>query len=255
MTQRQPPAEQRSTRLPSPVFLGLVAVALLSGVALYNDIGAQGIFAFLFVLSGWVVTLCLHEFAHALVAFRTGDRDVEHRGYLTLNPLKYTHIVFSIVLPIVFLVAGGIGLPGGAVFINRHALRSRGAMSAVSASGPLTNLAIAIVLALVLAGSDGRNPFWAALAFLLFLQVTAAVLNLIPIPGLDGYGVIEPWVPPSWQKQAQAIAPFAVLGLFALLWVPAVNAAFFGFIDGIVGLLGVTGLQVSRGYFLFQFWR
>ena len=47
------------------------------------------------------------------------------RGYLTLNPLKYTHPLLSIVLPVLFLLMGGIGLPGGAVWVDRHAIRGK----------------------------------------------------------------------------------------------------------------------------------
>ena len=98
MTDTQPTRATRSRRGPSPIFLGLVAIALLSGGALFLGIGAPGTVAFFFVLSAWVITLCLHEFAHALVAYRNGDESVVHRGYLTLDPLRYTHPVFSICL-------------------------------------------------------------------------------------------------------------------------------------------------------------
>ena len=67
----------------------------------------------------WKAQVALHEFGHALVAFWGGDRSVVDKGYLTLNPLKYTHPFLSLVLPMLILVLGGIGLPGGAVYINR----------------------------------------------------------------------------------------------------------------------------------------
>jgi Zn-dependent protease len=271
MTQDQ---QRTSTRQgPSPIFLGLLAVAAASGWLLWIaepswGIGA-GIVTFVFVTTAWVVTLCLHEFGHALVAYRNGDLSVAHRGYLTLDPLRYTHAVFSIVLPILFLLLGGIGLPGGAVFIDRRALRSRAAQSGVSAAGPLVNLAVAIVLALAFwigwgaRGADALYSgglyesgalFWVAVAFLLFLQVTAAILNLLPVPGLDGYGIIEPYLPRPWAARAARIAPYAVLGLFALLWIPAVNGAFFSAIYGLVALLGVPGELVGVGHALYQFW-
>ena len=261
---------QRSTRTrwaPSPIFLGLIAVAALSGWALWNYIGVDrsasdggivfGLIAFVFVASSWVITLCLHEFGHAIVAYRNGDLSVAHRGYLTLDPLRYTHVVFSIVLPLLFVLLGGIGLPGGAVFIDRRALRTRFARTAVSAAGPLTNLAVALVLAvpLALTPPGELTVFWGAIAFLQFLQVTAAVLNLLPVPGLDGYGIIEPYLPQAWAARAARIAPYAVIGLFALLWIPPVNAAFFSGVDGILSLLGVPQGLWTVGYGLFQFWR
>ncbi len=246
--------KQTATRAPSPIFLGILAVTIGSGFALFYRVGNEGIVAFVFVTFAWIVTLCLHEFAHAFVAYRNGDESVLYRGYLTLDPLRYTHVVYSLVLPIVFLILGGIGLPGGAVFIDRSALRSRFAHTAVSAAGPLTNVAVSLLLALAIAFRTDNRGFWAALAFLLFLQVTAAVLNLLPIPGLDGYGIIEPYLPRSWAAQAAQIAPFAIIGLFVLLWIPSINQAFFSAIDGIVGALGVPGLMVGTGYNLYTFW-
>ena len=261
------PASQQRTTIPwrpSPIFVGLVIVSVVSGIALWNWVGYDGtagggiglgLIAFVFVLASWVITLCLHEFGHAIVAYRNGDLSIAHRGYLTLDPLKYTHVVYSIVLPLIFVLLGGIGLPGGAVFVDRRALRTRFAHTAVSAAGPLMNIGVAIVLAIALAFHDAATPFWASIAFLLFLQVTAAILNLLPIPGLDGYGIIEPYLPRALAARAARIAPFAILGLFALLWIPALNAAFFAGINGILSLLGVPSGFVGLGYSLFQFWR
>jgi len=53
---------------------------------------------FLFVTVGWVFSVCLHEFGHALVAFRGGDYTVKDKGYLTLNPIRYAHPVYSLVM-------------------------------------------------------------------------------------------------------------------------------------------------------------
>ena len=102
-------AATRTRWAPSPVFLALVAVAAVSGWALWNLVGVDrsaadggivvGLITFVFVAASWVITLCLHEFGHAIVAYRNGDLSVAHRGYLTLDPLRYTHALFSIVLP------------------------------------------------------------------------------------------------------------------------------------------------------------
>ena len=80
---------------------------------------------FIVVTVLWVFSVCLHEFGHALVAYYGGDYTVRDKGYLTLNPLHYTHPLYSLLLPVLFMMLGGIGLPGGAVYIERDLLRSR----------------------------------------------------------------------------------------------------------------------------------
>ncbi len=105
---------------------------------------------FLVVLIGWVFSLCLHEFAHAFVAYQGGDFTVRDKGYLTFNPLKYTHPVYSLLFPMLFLLMGGIGLPGGAVYIEKWRLRSKTWETAVSLAGPAANALLALVLGIVL---------------------------------------------------------------------------------------------------------
>src|SRR5512140_3283657 len=105
---------------------------------------------FLIVLIGWVFSLTLHEFSHALVAYRGGDFTVRAKGYLTFNPIKYTHPVYSILLPLLFLLMCGIGLPRGAVYVETWRLYSRKWETAVALAGPISNLLLAILLGTIL---------------------------------------------------------------------------------------------------------
>ncbi|MBL1081063.1 site-2 protease family protein [Streptomyces actinomycinicus] len=242
----------------SPVFVGILAVTAVTGWATWAGFAAQpGIAVFLFVTAAWIVSLCLHEYAHARTALHGGDITVGAKGYLTLNPLKYTHALLSIVLPVLFVIMGGIGLPGGAVFIERNRIRGRWRHSLISAAGPLTNVLFAAVCtapfwlhALDGVPADFRN----ALAFLALLQVTAAILNFLPVPGLDGYGVIEPWLSYSVKRQVEPFAPFGLLFVFALLWLPSVNSAFFDVIDTVLRGLGVDEFSQACGHALYRFW-
>jgi Zn-dependent protease len=238
---------------PSPIFLGITALFIISGWLAWRDIGNDRFNVFLFVIAGWLVSLCLHEYAHAVVAFSGGDRMVAERGYLTLNPLKYTHPFLSFVIPVLFVLLGGIGLPGGAVWVNHNAIRSRRWDSFVSFAGPATNLlcAIALIIPLKLAASDAHTAFWAGVGFLAFLQLTAAVLNFLPVPGVDGGNLIQPWLSPQWQRGYQHIAPYGMFILIALLWTPRINYLFFTFVDFIGGLLGLPPEWVYTGRFLF----
>lgn len=250
-------AVDRSAFRLSPVFVGLVALLLVTGWMLWRGYGSVQFDAFLFVCSGWVVSLCLHEYAHAVSAYAGGDRMVAERGYLSLDPLKYAHPLLSILLPLVIVVIGGIGLPGGAVWVDRHALRSRRWDSFVSFAGPATNLLLAIVL--IIPFALGVNvfdhfAFWASLAFLAFLQLTAAILNFLPVPGLDGGNLIEPWLNPRWRRGFNQVAQYGVLLLIALLLAPGVNSVFFGFVFGVANLLGLPDSLYGAGYQIFRFW-
>jgi len=133
----------------SPIFISLVVFTTVMAGFLLFDIGNNPkMFMFAFMIGGWLVSLCLHEFGHALTAFWGGDESVENKGYLTLNPLKYTHPIISIVIPLALLLMGGIAFPGGAVYINTLALRKPKYRSLVSAAGPLANLICLFLLAL-----------------------------------------------------------------------------------------------------------
>ncbi|PJE94513.1 hypothetical protein CUT44_30355 [Streptomyces carminius] len=247
-----------SGRRISPIFLGLLAVAGVSAWGVWADFAAHPGFAvFLFVTSAWIVSLCLHEYAHARTALHGGDISIGAKGYLTLNPFKYTHALLSIVLPVLFVILGGIGLPGGAVFIERHRIRGRVKHSLISAAGPLTNAVLALVL---------TAPFWlglldgapvafrCALAFLAMLQVTAAILNFLPVPGLDGYGVLEPWLSHKVRRQVEPFAPVGLIAVFACLWIPEVNAVFWDGIDSVMSALGVSESETRLGLEYFRFW-
>ncbi|MEU2158606.1 site-2 protease family protein [Streptomyces sp. NPDC019396] len=251
-------ATRSSDRRISPVFLGIAAIMAVTGWAVWTDFAPNpGIAVFLFVTSGWIVSLCLHEYAHARTALHGGDLTIGAKGYLTLNPLKYTHALLSIVLPVIFVIMGGIGLPGGAVFIERHRIQGRWKHSLISAAGPLTNVLFAIVCTAPfwLGALDGVPvAFRFALAFLALLQVTAAILNFLPVPGLDGYGVVEPWLPYSIRRHVEPYAPFGLLAVFGVLFIPGVNQAFFDGIYALLSGLGVSDPESYCGQNLYRFW-
>jgi Zn-dependent protease len=248
----------RAAFRPSPIFLALVALFVTSGVMSWNGYGNVRFDVFLFVVSGWLVSLCLHEYAHAVVAYRAGDRDIAHRGYLTLNPLKYSHPLLSIVLPVVVVLLGGIGLPGGAVWVDRHAIPGRLRHTLVSLAGPATNVLFTLVLVIALRigfGAGGSLAFWAGVGLLAFLQLTASVLNLLPVPGLDGGNMIEPWLSPQYRRMYDLFAPYGFILLFALLWSPRINGWFFGAIFSVADFLGLPPQLYGLGFELIRFWR
>jgi Zn-dependent protease len=251
---------QRPSVRPSPIFLALVAVTGVGGVLAWqcgSDVERPLAYlgVFVFVIVGWLVSLCLHEFAHAFSAWRFGDRGVEARGYLRLDPLKYSHPLLSLGLPVLIIAIGGIGLPGGAVYVQTAGMTKR-QRSLVSLAGPATNLVLAIVLlAAARLGYDPQHAvFWAGVAFLGFLQVTAFVLNILPVPGLDGYGALEPHLSPQTRRTLAPIAPWGLFIVLLLLFTPRLNAWFWGVVLWFFDLSGVPNALVRIGSTLTRFW-
>lgn len=208
------------------------------------------------VLFGWIFSLCLHEFSHALVAYLAGDDSVREKGYLTFNPLRYTDPIFSILMPLLFLVLGGIGLPGGAVYIERWRIRNPWLLSAMSLAGPLANLVVAVILGLVLHFIPSLPlSVLPGLSFLMALQISAVLFNLIPLPPFDGYGVLEPFLPPAIREQVENFRGVTIwIVLLAFWFVPAVFNGFWDSVKSISTLLGVDWFWVVAGYARFQFW-
>jgi Zn-dependent protease len=211
---------------------------------------------FLVVIIGWIFSLCLHEFSHALVAYYGGDYTVKDKGYLTFNPLKYTHPVYSLLLPMVFLLMGGIGLPGGAVYIEKWRLRSREWETAVSLAGPFSNAILALILGMILRFAPlSVSGIWPGIAFLAFLQITAVVLNLIPLPPFDGFGAIEPYLPMDIRmKLAQTQGMLSWIVIILLWQVPFVGNMFWGFVGLLARFAGIPLQLVALGLDQFRFW-
>jgi Zn-dependent protease len=247
-TYMAPPALYAGSVRPSPVFLLPLLAMLGSGIALFIDLtpGLSTPLALLFVFSGWIVSLCLHEYGHAIVAYRGGDTSVREAGYLTLNPLKYSHPMLSIGMPLIFLALGGIGLPGGAVYIQTERLRSRAWRSAVALAGPAATLLFGLLMVSPFwlnwydFMTPANEPFWSALAFLGFLQISSLVFNLLPVPPLDGFGALAAWLPSSLSVPLQKANNFMFFGIMLVMWREGpVRSAFWRGIFSIVDLVGL----------------
>jgi Zn-dependent protease len=184
--------------------------------------------ALLAFMAAWVVAivtgLAFHEFCHAWSAYQLGDDFAARQGRLTLNPLKHLDPIGSVLLLVV-----GIGWAKPTPVIPsrlRYGPVRGGAI--VSAAGPLSNFVIAAIAALPLKAGwiDSVGSFSAIgeasaletvglfLQFVIFLNVLLGIFNLIPIPPLDGFDVIQPALP---REVRQMLAPMRQWGMALLM--------------------------------------
>ncbi|MFL1382139.1 site-2 protease family protein [Nocardiopsis protaetiae] len=257
--------------LPSPVFVLLLGLTGFAGWLSWRaveldwapeDTSVTPLLPPLFILLGWIVSCAVHEFAHALAAYLAGDRSQRGGAYLRLNPFGFRHAFAGTVLPALYLGFGAFGLNGPPAFVAWDRIpRSRRVL--VALAGPLASLVLFAALAvtvsvLVPPGNDTTNWAISALAFLAFLNLTSAVINLLPVPGLDGFEVLaaglrdRPWV-----AAARVNALFGSVAVFALLWFPALRdlwvGAFYTLFRNAMPNPTFEG-TVFLGELLLQFW-
>ena len=119
------------------------------------------------------------------------------------------------------------------------------------------NLLILFFISLLIAATGLQgSALGAALAFFAFLQATSVVLNLLPIPGFDGFGAIDPYLPSNVRIMAQRMAPMAVMGFIAIIFfVPGVNSFIFDGCFRIAYMLGIDPYDIQAGFQAFRFWK
>ena len=138
-----------------------------------------------------IFSICCHEFMHAWTALKLGDDTAARRGHLTLNPLRQMG-GWSLVMFAFF------GLAWGQVPVNPANLKGRRDMVWVSLAGPGTNFVLGLMFTLLSALTFQRvgTPFTQAMLFYGgTLNFVLCVLNLLPVPGLDGWSVVDTLFP------------------------------------------------------------
>ncbi|MCE7894253.1 MAG: site-2 protease family protein [Sorangiineae bacterium PRO1] len=178
-----------------------------------------------------VLSLSVHEFAHALVADKLGDDTPRRQGRLTLSPLEHYDVFGTILVPVASVLFGGFSFIGWARpvqvsptgFTRRVSMRT--GMALVAIAGPLSNLTLATLSVAALAliartspgmafAQDGRGALVYLLRAMYVLNVGLFVFNLLPIPPLDGSRLL----PRRLDSLQETIAPLSMLLLLLILY-------------------------------------
>ena len=211
------------------------------------DLGPEQIRWIIQALIILILSICVHEFGHAIIADKLGDSLPRSQGRVTLNPLAHADPIGTFALPLVSLIftqgtSTGFGW-GRPVEILPHRLTRklsvRRAHMLVAAAGPLMNLLLALVimgvhLALVLTGTiavdhgHGAVPTTAhgALQYAAFLNLVLMFFNLVPAPPLDGGAVLLGVLPDRTARKVEQYAVYGPFLIMAVLFIPQVRQIF-----------------------------
>lgn len=169
-----------------------------------NIFTREGLIAFLYTLPALLISLSIHEFAHAWVAYKQGDISQKIRGRLTLDPFKHID-------PIGFLciVLCGVGWGRPVMVDDRNFKNSRKGTMLTALAGPVSNLLLAVLLTLVLkilmmvgvfdniVANSISTIFLQMFLYTIEFNIVFGIFNLIPLPPLDGSKVLAYFLPQS----------------------------------------------------------
>ncbi|GFN30320.1 site-2 protease family protein [Paenibacillus xylaniclasticus] len=179
-----------------------------------------------FIIIAFAVSLAVHEWAHAYTAYLFGDRTAYDAGRVTLNPRAHLDVFGTIMI----LLAGfGWAKP---VPYNPNRFRNPRLMSiATTAAGPISNLILVIISIFLLyflnqtgllqAGSVGLYKALVHLFYyLIFLNITLFLFNLIPLPPLDGYGIVKNMLPYRTRLQLEQHEHWGAYLFLLMVFIP-----------------------------------
>ena len=191
-----------------------------------------------------LISLSVHEAAHAWTADRLGDPTARMLGRITLNPLAHLDWIGTVLFPLVALMTGlpllGWAKPVPVNFRNLKAPRRDFAL--VALAGPVSNIALALVatpIFLMLYGNgEIEIPSMLAAGFVV-LNISLAVFNMIPFPPLDGGNVLSGFVPEPVAAAIDQLRPYGFIVLYALMFTGVLSRYVFPLARAITTALGI----------------
>lgn len=197
---------------------------------------------YIVLVASLVISITLHEAMHAFTGFWLGDDTARMEGRISLNPLRHIDPFGTILLPLITLVLFKAPLLAAKpVPFNPYRVRYHEFGAAlVGIAGPLTNIALAIVIGLFANIFQGSLSSTVLSAMIIFVEVNIGlfVFNMIPIPPLDGSRLLYAFAPESLQAAMAQLEQYGIFILFALIiTVPAFSQLLISLNTSILRLL------------------
>lgn len=188
-----------------------------------------------------IVAMSIHEFAHALVAYKLGDTTAKYSGRLTFNPLAHIDIFWTLLLPLFFFMTTGLFIAAAKpVPINYWALKNpKRDMIWIGASGPLANLLLAIALSILLKIMPIESLISYIAQKLIYLNVMLGIFNLVPIPPLDGSRVLMGLLPDDLSSRYAMLEPYGFIIIILIFSLGVLDRIIWPILNSIMSLLGV----------------
>jgi len=204
------------------------------------DISADHVRVALFTLIAFVVSVSVHEFGHAFVADRLGDRIPRLQGRLTLSPKAHIDFIGTICVPLFGALSGYPLIAWGKpVQTNPANYTKRFSMTTghmlVAAAGPFMNLVLAVFVSVVIvilgkAGLLSPVLMQMLIGYLVLLNIMLLFFNLIPLGPLDGAAVLEGLLPRSMYRIVELNRKYGMLVLLVLFFAPQLGVPGLNFV-------------------------
>ena len=170
-----------------------------------------------------LLSMSVHEMMHAFVGHALGDTTAKEQGRLTLNPLKHIDLLTTVLLPVVLVLVGARPFfAAKPVPFNPDRVKyDEWGAAMIAAAGPLTNLVLAVITALIARGGSGSFPAAVIEFLIIFASVNVGffVFNMIPFPPLDGSRVLYAVAPESVQGFMRVIEQWGFTAILAFMFV------------------------------------
>jgi len=179
-----------------------------------------------------ILGITIHEAAHAYAAYKCGDKTAQQLGRVSLNPFKHIDLIGTVIVPLMLVLTTGF-IFGWAkpVPVNMYNLKNpRRDMAIVAVAGPLANLAMLIIWAIIrfkfsspVSSSESLQIVNVMAQYGMLVNSILMILNMLPIPPLDGSKILSSALPHKYAAMYDKLSPYGMYILLALILTHAIS--------------------------------